>query len=76
MPLTLCVRVRSMRSTTSIPSVTLPNTAYPYPCVVLFLWSSDRLSSVLMKNCARAELGAADRAMASVPLRLRTLFVA
>src|SRR3546814_4605322 len=66
-----------MRSTTSMPETTLPNTANPLVKSLLSeLKSSRGLSTTLMKNCAVAEsavLGA--RAAATVPRRLeRPLF--
>src|SRR3990170_6854915 len=54
-------------STTSIPSITFPNTAYPNPRGVPSTWFKKSLVTTLMKNCAVAESTTPVRAIAIVP---------
>src|SRR3990167_343744 len=66
------VGTRRILSMTSMPSTTRPNTQYPVRAGVLSLRKSNwRLSTVLMKNWARAEsLSPGRRAALMVPRRL------
>ena len=67
MPLRLPVATPSMRSTTSMPSTTVPKAQYPSRPMP---GSSEPLSTVLMKNWDVALSGSPVRAIAIVPLSL------